>query len=192
MLFQGCDIVWNLVLIEMHMLMVCGNGFSFIWSCFYLANVFYKWMKEWRKCCEVIWKCGLYNLNGNCPWRAWRLKGYAGICQREEMVKGEWEIWIKLKLPQIGGQPSASRPCVGQNNSNPVYAQGVVGPRAVSRRLADLRKKLKSSIPPDQSVSGRSVGRSADQQLAVSRHVAAWWPSVQKENFEGALMGEKN
>ncbi|KAJ8630186.1 hypothetical protein MRB53_023509 [Persea americana] len=51
---------------------------------------------------------------------------------------------------------------------------GVVGSRAVSRRLADLRKKFESSMFSDQSVSSRSIGRSADQQPAASRQVAAW------------------
>ena len=70
-------------------------------------------MQGWRKCCEVNGGVDGYNLNGNCPWRAWRLKGYAGICQREEMVKGGCEILNSAEAAVdrrlAVGQQSASR-----------------------------------------------------------------------------------
>ncbi|KAJ8649235.1 hypothetical protein MRB53_002258 [Persea americana] len=46
---------------------------------------------------------------------------------------------------------------------------GVVGPRAVSRRLADLRKKLKSSI---LLISRSAVGRLVGQPTSTRRPAA--------------------
>ena len=175
-LFQRCVIVWNLVLIEMHMLMVCINGFhSFevasilpkcvINGCKNGGNVV-RWLEVWivRIWMEIA------------PWRAWRLRRYAGIWQRNEMVKrgvkseSNWSCRRSAVSSRLADcWPTANRPCVGQNYSNSISARGVVGPRAVSRRLADLRKKLKSSI---LLISRSAVGRLVGQPTSTRRPAA--------------------
>ena len=91
--------------------------------------------KEWKDVIGVKW-CEKSELNWSC--RRWAVSSQPADC------------W-----------PTASRPCVGQNNSNQVLHRVWSAHGRSVGSWPTCAEKWKSSIVPEQSVSGRSAGRLA-------------------------------
>ena len=107
-LFQRCVIVWNLVLIEMHKLMLCINGFHSFEVAFILPNWFINGWKNEGVCCEMIEVMIVKIWMEIAPWRAWRLRGCAGTWQRNEMVEEGWKgVWNLNQIEVAADRRSA-------------------------------------------------------------------------------------